>query len=119
MNIFQTVSLLLAINFIICGFAFIGLGLFLARGKLIEIDRVVLGHEIPRSSDNIFYKGIRLMNYAGAFAWRLGASRSRLLYLRDKFDVKFQQPFKIYFWLIIISVCSLSGGILLDTYTIT
>jgi hypothetical protein len=80
------------------GFVFIGLGLYLGRSKIKIIDQVVLGYEIANDSDNIFYKAMRLMNYGGAFVWRMGAKRSKLLYLNDRFDKKFQRPFKLFFF---------------------
>jgi hypothetical protein len=91
---------------LLSGFTFIGMGLFLGRRKIKEIDKIVHGAEIPDDSDSIFFKGFRLMNYGGAFAWRFGAKRSKLLYLRNHFDERFQRPFKIFFWLVVIC-CSL------------
>jgi len=78
--------------------------IYLGKHRIKSIDKVVLGYEIPNEADSIFYKGIRLMNYSGAFAWHFGAKRSKLLYLRDKFDTQFQRPFKIFFRLVV------SGG---------
>ncbi len=101
---------------LLCGFTVIFMTFFLGRKKIKEIDRLVYGYEI--SSDSIFYKGLRLMNYGGAFAWRFGAKRSKLLYIRERFDKNFQRPFIIYFWLVI--TCSLASAIaiLLDEYVL-
>lgn len=95
----EILDLVLSALFLLCGFTFIGMALYLGRKKIKEIDRVVLGYEIPNDGDSIFYKGMRLMNYGGAFTWRFGAKRSKLLYLRDRFDKRFQRPFKVFFLL--------------------
>ena len=92
-----------------CIFLAFGLAFYLGRNKIKEIDRLVYGFEIP--SDSIFYQGFRLMGYGGAFAWYFSAKRSKLLYIREKFDEKFQRPFKLYYWLML-------GGALLMVFTI-
>ena len=87
---------------LLCPLIGIGVAFYLGKNKIKDIDRLVYGFEI--ADDSIFFYGLRLMNYGGAFAWRLGAKRSKLIYLREKFDKKFQRPFIIYFYLMV------SGG---------
>jgi len=101
---------------LLCGFTFIFMAFYLRRKKIKEIDRLVYGTEI--SSDSIFHQGLRLMNYGGAFAWRFGAKRSKLLYIREQFDNRFQRPFIVYFWLVIASVSASTIAILLNKFAL-
>jgi len=112
----ELILIYLAAAFLFSGFAFIFMAFFLGRKKIKEIDRLVYGSEI--SGDSIFHQGLRLMNYGGAFAWRFGAKRSKLLYIRERFNKRFQRPFIIYFWLVIISVSSLTIAILLKKFVL-
>lgn len=116
MNLNQIIYIVLVLTIVVCGFIFIGLVFYIGRKKIKEIDRIVLGKEVPKDSDSIFYKGMRLMNYGGAFAWRLGAKRSKLLHLRDHFDKNFQLPFKLFFLLGIVGACLIVLLFLLDKF---
>jgi len=108
--IFWTISVLT----LICGFTAIGMSFYLGRSKVKEIDRLVHGHEI--TSDSIFYLILRLPAYGGAFAWRWGAKRSKLLHIRDHFDKKFQRPFIITFYLFTIGSISMILLIIWDKF---
>ncbi len=99
---------------LICGFIFIFMTFYLGRRRIKEIDRVVFGYEI--SSDSIFYQGLRLMDYGGTFAWRFYARRIGKEWMRERFDKKFQRPFIIRFWLMIIGVLSFSVAGILHEY---
>jgi len=111
-TIFWTLNILVLIG----GFVVIGMTFYLGRNRIKEIDQLVLGYEV--SSDSIFHKGLRLMNYSGAFAWRFGAKRSRLLYIRDQFDKNFQRPFIIYFWLVVTGTSTLIVSVILDKFVL-
>jgi len=101
---------------LLCGFTFIFMTFLLGKSKIKEIDRLVFGYEV--SSDSIFHKGLRLMNYSGAFAWRFGAKRSKLLHIRDQFDKNFQRPFIIYFWLVVTGTSALIISVILDKFVL-
>jgi len=90
------------------------MGLNLGRSKVKEIDRFVYGYEI--TSDSIFYLILRLPAYGGAFAWRWGAKRSKLLHIRDQFDKRFQRPFIITFYLYTIGSVSMILLIIWDKF---
>ena len=83
------------------------------RNKIKKVDLLVYGYEIPH--DSVFYQGFRMMSYGGAFAWRLGAKRTKLLHIRDHFDKKFQRPFIVTFYLSIIGVTSIFLLAILDS----
>ncbi len=89
---------------LLCIYTAIFMTFYLRKHKISEIDRIVFGYEVP--GDSIFYQGIRMMNYGGAFAWRWSAKRSHLLDIRKCFDKKFQRPSIICFWLVFIGVLS-------------
>ena len=104
----------LAAIFLISIFTALGMSFYLGRNKIKEIDRLVHGHEI--TSDSIFYLILRLPAYGGAFAWRWGAKRSKLLHIRDHFDKKFQRPFIITFYLFTIGSISMILLIIWDKF---
>jgi len=92
----EIIAICLAAVFLVSIFTALGMSFYLGRNKIKEIDRLVYGHETSR---DIFSLILRLPAYGGAFAWRWSAKRSHLLYIRDKFDKKFQRPFIITYYL--------------------
>ena len=85
---------------LICIFVGIGMTFYLGWSKMKEIDQLVYGYEIP--SDSIFFQLLRMSRYGGAFASRWIAKRAHLLHIRDQFDKKFQRPFIIAHYLLMI-----------------
>ena len=109
---FEILSHVLFVIGMLCGCIVIGMIFYLGRSKMKEIDRVVYGYEIP--SDSIFFKGFRFMDYGGAFAWRFYARRIGKEWMRERFDKKFQRPFIISFWLIIVGCLFLGIVVIWD-----
>ena len=116
MHILQIITSILALVFVLCGFAVIGMAIYLGRSKVKEIDRLVYGSEID--SDSIFFKIMRIPHYGGAFSWRFYARRSQLLEIRDGFNRRFQLPFMITFYLGWVGFFSMVAGIVLDEFFI-
>ena len=114
MNFLELIFWFLVSLSLICALGGIFLVFYLGRNKVKEIDKLVYGFEIP--SDSIFYKVQRIPSYGGAFAWRWGAKRNKIEYIRDKFDKGFQKPFILTFWLFVIGVVALLIVFLIDKF---
>ena len=78
-----------------------------------EVDRAVLGYELPT---DIISLALRIPNYAGGFAWRFSARRTKLAGKIEHFDRKFQRPFIITFWLMIVGGSLMILSILIDKF---
>ena len=74
----------------------------------------MLGFEVD--DDSIFYIMLRIPNYMLIFMWPLYAERGGSAEIRKQFDKRFQRPFRIYFWLIIVSVCAFTAAVILQKY---
>ncbi|NOZ55140.1 MAG: hypothetical protein GXP08_18715 [Gammaproteobacteria bacterium] len=101
-----------AVLILICIFIAICTTFYLGRSKMKKVDLLVYGYEIP--SDSIFFQGFRMMDYGGAFAWRFYARRIDKDWIREHFDKKFQRPFIISFWLIVLGFLAMILLYILD-----
>ncbi len=90
---------------VICGFSLVAMTLYLGRRHVKEVDRAVWGHELSTDIITLF---ARAPAYAAGFAWRLFARRNGLAGKIEHFDRKFQRPFIITFWLMVVS-----GGLMI------
>ena len=105
MSLNQWIYFSILILILICAFVGIGMTFYLGRNKMKKIDQLVYGSEIPY--DSIFYQLLRLPRYGGAFASRWGARRAHLLSIRDQFDKKFQRPFIVTYYLLMVGGISM------------
>ncbi len=111
MGVLELLSVALVGIAVIGGFSLIAMTLYLGRRHVQKVDRAVLGYELPT---DIVSLALRVPNYAGGFAWRFSARRTKLAGKIEHFDRKFQRPFIITFWLMIISGCAMILGVVID-----
>jgi len=101
--------------FFVISWSMIGMGFYFKKSLIKRADMVFMGFEAP--NDSIFFVLLRATRYAMLFAWPWHAKRTGELEKADQFDEKFQRPFKIFFWLMIIgSICALATMIILNLY---
>ena len=112
MPLVNLVSLIAVLFGITCGFVFIGLLFYIGKTRIKEIDKAVLGYEVPH--DSIFYLIIRVPNYAGGFMWKWSARRTGLEGKIEHFDARFRWPFKATMILAIAIILCFGTGIALD-----
>ena len=94
------IQMIFAITFlfgIVCIFLSIGIIYYIGKTRIKEIDKAVIGYELP--NDSIFTLGLRAPNYAFGFMWKWFARRTKLAGKIEHFDKQFQRPFLLVGWL--------------------
>ena len=88
--------------------------LYLRRRHLPLVDKAVIGREIPKNIDSIFYALLRTTNYGGGFSCKWCAKRSKLTDKFSSFDSHFKKPFQIYFWSLVIGTIIFFAAVILQ-----
>jgi len=114
MSILEIISLVVAFLAVFSAFIAIGLLFYIGKTRIKEIDKAVLGYEMPH--DSIFALIIRVPNYAGGFMWKWSARRTGLEGKIEHFDSHFQWPFKAVMVLTITGIIFFTIGIVLEKY---
>jgi len=81
---------------------------------LSVIDEAVIGREIPKEIDSIFYAVLRITNYGGGFSCKWCAKRSKLTDKITGFDDNFKRPFQIYFWCLMVGAIIFFSGVIIQ-----
>jgi len=103
MPISDVIFIVVGLLAVFCSFVSIGLMFYVGKTRIKEVDKAVLGYEMPH--DSIFALMLRVPNYAGGFMWKWSARRTGLEGKIEHFDSQFQWPFKA------VMVFAIAGGL--------